>query len=161
MEETDNQSRSPLFVSCREGHLEEGSNRDKVSNCGHTPLHLAAYNRHLEKAKLLIVYGADLNTRNKLNGDLPIDMADNEKIAQAIRDEPRRRMDEAPGKRATEQDRHPNSASSASAQQVDAVQEEQEPISKKSRLDQGEAEEEGNIADEDQDSEPSDGEDDS
>ena len=46
-------------------------------------------------------------------------MADDEKIAQAIREEPRSRMNEAPDKRATEQDRHPNSASSASSQQED------------------------------------------
>ena len=85
-------------------------------------------------------------------------------IKQAIRDEPRRRMDEAPGKRATEQDRHPNGATSASAQQEDDREAEDEQSNKRPRLDEGaevavEAEEETKIAEEDEDSEPSSDED--
>ena len=104
-----------------------------------------------------MVYGADLNAFDK-GGRLPIDVTYNEGIKQAIRDEPRRRMDEAPGKRATEQDRHQNAATSSSAQQED---EEAQPSNKKPRLNEGaEAEEEGEIAEEDEDSEPSSDEDD-
>ena len=70
-------------------------------------------------------YGADLNARNN-GGQLPIDAAHSEEIKQAIRDEPRRRqMDEAPGKRATEQDRHSNASASAGAQQDDEENEEE------------------------------------
>ena len=110
---------------------------------------------------LLMSYGADLNARDNI-GQLPIDYAYSEEIKQAIRDEPRRRIDEAPGKRATEQDRHPNAAtSSASAQQEEEEEErdEDEQSNKRPRLDEGapvaaEAEE-TKIAEEDEDSDPS------
>ena len=107
-----------------------------------------------------MVYGADLNARDDY-GHLPIDVGVSEVIKQAIRDEPRRRMDEAPGKRATEQDRHPNAAAtSASAQQEDK---EAKHSNKRPRLDEGvaaaAAEEETKVAEEDEDSEPSDEED--
>ena len=125
-------------------------NRDKANINGWTPLHLAANSGHLETAKLLMVYGADLNARNN-SGELPIDMTEDEEIKQAIRDEPRRRLDEAPGKRATEQDRHPNAATSASAEQEEG---EDEELSNKKQPAEGEAVE-GGVADEDQDSEPS------
>ena len=90
-----------------------------------------------------MVYGADLNARDN-DGELPIDMGhlNNEEIKQAIRDEPRRRMDEAPGKRATEQDCHPNTVLQENV-------EEQEDY-----------EAEVVVAEEDQDSEPSSVEDD-
>ena len=133
----------------------QGADRDKANNRGETSLHLAARNGHLETAKLLMVYGADLNARSN-GGELPIDVARNEEIKQAIRDEPRRRMDEAPGKRATEQDRHPNAATSASAQQEEDGEEQS---NKKPRLDAGVVavaeEEETKVAEEDEDSEPS------
>ena len=113
---------TPLFVASRNGHLEvvrylleQGANRDKTANNGWTSLHNAAIRGHLDIVKLLMDYGADLNART-IAGHVPIDMAATEEIKQAIRDEPRRRMDEAPGKRATEQDRHPNAAALASAQ---------------------------------------------
>ena len=67
-------------------------------------------------------------------------------------------MDEAPGKRATEQDRHPDAATSASVHQEDD-EEADEPSNKRARLVEGEAKE-GKVAEEDEDSEPSDGEDD-
>ena len=136
--------------------LEQGADRDKAADSGNTPLHLAAYNGRLEIAKLLMVYGADLNARGE-DGQLPIDVAANEEIKQAIRDEPRRRMDEAPGKRATEQDRHLNAATSGSAQRDE---EEDEHINKKARLDEGAETEGGKVAEEDEDSEPSDEEED-
>ena len=104
-----------------------------------------------------------MNARNS-DGELPIDIADDEEIKQAIRDEPRRRMDEAPGKRATEQDRHPNTATSSSAQQQEEEEDEQvEHSHKRPRLDEGAvaavAGEEIKVAEEDEDSEPSDEED--
>ena len=93
------------------------------------------------------------------DGKLPIDVAVNEKIKQAIRNEPRRRMDEAPGKRAIEQDHHLNVATSSSALQ----QEEDEQSNKRPRLDEGAVaggeEEKTKVAEEDEDSEPSDKED--
>ena len=121
-------------------------------------LHSAVIGGHLDVAKLLMVYGADLNAINDI-GQLPIDCAHREEIKQAIRDEPRRRMDDAPGKRATDQDRHPNPAtSSASVQQEEEViDEDEEPNSKKPRLVDTK---EDKVAEEDEDSEPSDEEDD-
>ena len=65
-------------------------------------------------------------------------------------------MDEAPGKRATEQDRQSNAASSASAQQENNDEHEDEHHNKRPRLEEGESK----VAEEDEDSEPSDGEDD-
>ena len=106
---------------------------------------------------LLMSYGADLNARSN-DGDLPIDMGyhNNEEIKQAIRDEPRRRMDHG-HKRATEQDRHPTATTSASAQQRE--EEEEEQSNKRPRLDDEEAvavaEVETKVAEEDEDSEPS------
>ena len=160
---------TPLIYASAAGHvdvarylLEQGANRDKsATSDGYTSLHCAAEQGRLETAKLLMVYGADLNVRNN-RGELPIDMTDDEEIKQAIRDEPRRRMDEAPGKRATEQDRHPNAAASASTQQTvkDKEDDEEENSNKKPRLDGGAEEVEGNVAEEDEDSEPNDEEDD-
>jgi hypothetical protein len=106
---------------------------------------------------LLMSNGANLNARDN-RGLLPIDLAANEEIKQAISDEPRRRMDHG-HKRATEQDRHPNAAATlASAQQE--VQEQQS--NKRPRLDnEGGAvvavaeEEDTKVAEEDEDSEPS------
>ena len=85
---------------------------------------------------LLMSYGADLNAGTTA-GHLPIEMEHRitEEIKQAIRDEPRRRMDEAPGKRATEEDRHPNAATSASEQQEEEeVEEEERQRNKRPRL---------------------------
>ena len=141
--------------------LEQGANRDKTANNGYTSLHWAAAYGHLETAKLLMVYGLDLNARDNA-GALPIECAANEEIRLAIRDEPRRRMDEAPGKRCTEQDRHPNAAASASAQQEEEEEEEEveEQSNKRPRLNEEAVAEEGKVAEEEEDSEPSDEEDD-
>ena len=137
--------------------LEQGADRDKANNRGFTPLHFAAQNGHLETTKLLMFYGTDLNARTK-SGLLPIDVATTEEIRQAIRDEPRRRMDHG-HKRATEQDRHPAAVTSASAQQEEDEEEQVvEQDTKRQRLEEGG--EEGKVAEEDEDSEPSDGEDD-
>ena len=133
--------------------LEQGADRDKAflgSNRKYTPLHIAAYGGHLGIAKLLMLYGADLNAR-ATDGRLPIDMARTEEMKQAIRNEPRRRMDEAPGKRATEQDRHPISTTSATSLQQEE-KEEEESSKKRPRF---EEEAEGKAAEEDEDSEPS------
>ena len=128
MEKPNHNGLSPLHYASARGHLdvaryllEQGANRDKADNNGWTSLHYAAYCDHLEIAKLLMVYGADLNARTS-SGTLPINIGyhNTEEIKQAIRDEPRRRMDHG-HKRATEQDRHPNAAASASAQQEEAA----------------------------------------
>ena len=165
METTGNGGNTPLIFAADHGHLEavrylleQGANRDKAAiEDGHTPLHCAVEGNHLEITKLLMSYGADLNIRNKFMGYMPIDLASDDDIIQAIRDEPRRRMDHG-HKRAVEQDRQPNAAASASAQQEED-EEEVEQSNKKPRLDEGAEPKEGEVADEDQDSEPSDVED--
>ena len=149
---------SPLIRASVNDHLEvvrylleQGANRDRGNNKGWTPLHFAASSGHLETTKLLMEYGSDLNARTADEyNHLPIDLARTEEIEQAIRDEPRRRMDHG-HKRATEQDRDPNAAASASAQQED----EEVPNNKFPCLDEGAV----LVAEDDQDSEPSDDED--
>ena len=108
-EKANNGCMTPLMVASINGRLEvaryllvQGADKNKANIGGLTSLHFAANWSHLEIAKLLMVYGADLNARTN-DGQLPIDTTDNEEIKHAIRDEPRRRLDEAPGKRATEQ----------------------------------------------------------
>ena len=168
MEKADIKNNTPLHYASAHGRLEvtrylleQGADRDKANSDGYTSLHFAARDGYLETARLLMVYGADLYART-IDNDLPIDVTWSEEIKQAIRDEPRRRMDEAPGKRATEQDRHPDAVASASAQQQDDNDRE-EHVNKKPRLDErakavvGKVAEE--VAEEDQDSEPSDDED--
>ena len=158
-----NRGQSPLHIAVKHAEfsrylLEKGADRDKAMNDGTTPLHNAAQYGFLATVMLLMSYGADLNARDII-GRLPIDVACTEEIKQAIRDEPRRRMDEAPGKRATEEDRHPTAATSASAYQegVDENEEEDEQSNKRPRLDEGAAvaEDEAKVAEEDEDSEPS------
>ena len=161
IEKPDSYDWTPLINLSFSGHLEvarylleQGANRDKTIHCGWTSLHLAANYGHLEITKLLMVYGADLNARDN-DGLMPIDMPGaTEEIKQAIRDEPRRRMDHG-HKRATEQDRHPNTATSASTEQ----EEEDEQSNKKPCLGDGEVVVEGKVAEEDEPSEPSDEED--
>ena len=167
LDKANSKGHTPLVAAVRTGQLEatrylleQGADRDKANN-GCTPLHHAAMNGHLEIAMLLMSYGADLNARTN-EGYLSIDCANTE-IRQAIRDEPRRRMDHG-HKRATEQDRHPNAATSASAQQEEGEGEEkeEEQSNKKPRMEEESAvaEEETKVAEEDEDSEPSDDEDD-
>ena len=168
MEKADGSGWTPLMYACYGCHidsarylLEQGANRDKATPYGETILHFAADHEHLELTKLLMVYGADLNARNR-DGHLPIDFANSKKIKKAILDEPRRRMDHG-HKRATEQDRHPNAAVSASAQQEEVGEDNEDAVeqsNKRPRLEERVAMEEGKVADEDQDSEPSDEEDD-
>ena len=93
---------TPLMSAVVSGHLEicrylleQGADRDKADDNGRTSLHFAANNGHLETAMLLMSYGANLNARSNI-GQLPIDNTYTKEIKQAIRDEPRRRMDEAP-----------------------------------------------------------------
>ena len=125
--------------------MEQGADRDKADNNGDTPLHKAAVNGHLGIAMLLMSYGADLNARNN-RGYLPIDRARTEEMEQVIRDEPRRRIDETPGKRAIEQDWHSDAAATVTNQQEGELQSNQPPHHEEG---------EGEVADEDQDSEPS------
>ena len=170
LDKATNYGSTPLIIASIRGHLElvrylleQGADRDKV-NRGFAPLHFAAHHGHLEIAMLLMSYGADLNARDNY-GRLPIDMTPTEEIRQAIRDEPRRRMDHG-HKRATEQDRHPNATTSASVQQEDVEERtEGEQSNKRPRLnDEGAvaavAVEKIKVAEEDEDSEPSDEDDD-
>ena len=159
---------SPLSIASYKGHidvvrylLEQGTDKDNSCNNGWTPLHRAAHEGHLEITMLLMSYGADLNARTN-EGLLPIDEAATEEIKQAIRDEPRRRMDHG-HKRATEQDEYLNVATSALLHQDhDGEEGEKEWNSKGSPLDQGivdEAEEARILAEINEDSEPSSDED--
>ena len=160
MEKTDSYSWTPLLIASRHDNLEvvqhlleQGANVDKANDGGYTPLHWAASRGQLEIAKLLMLYGADLNARSN-SGTLPINLTINEKIKQAIRDEPERRRDQQPRKRCIEEGLHSNATASASAQQED---DEEEQINKQPAEGKTEV---GEVADEDQDSEPSSDEDD-
>ena len=79
IDKADNGGLTPLIHASRSGYgvirkqrflevtrylLEQGANRDKTDNTGKTPLHWAALHGQLEAAKLLMVYGADLNARD-------------------------------------------------------------------------------------------------
>ena len=165
VEKANNGGYTPLLTASAWGHLdvvryllEQGADRDKTYK-GDTSLHCAVRNSRIEVAMLLMSYGADLNARNE-DDQLPIDGARIEEMKQAIRDEPRRRMDHG-HKRATEQDRHPTTAAatSASAQQDDEEEGEGEEgqSNKKPCLGEGAVtEEEAKIlAEIDEDSEPS------
>ena len=109
MEKADRNGDTPLIYASYNGHvdvvrylLDHGADRDKANEFDCTPIHAAAEGGHLETAKLLMVYGADLNAQDYY-GRSPINVALTEEMRQAIRDEPRRRMDHG-HKRATEQD---------------------------------------------------------
>ena len=141
--------------------LEQGADRDKKDVDGNTPLHDAASYGHLEIAMLLMSYGADLNAKNN-DGQLPIDLADDDEMIEAFYDEPRRRMDHG--------HKRSNAAiSSSSSQQYDVnneeggeeeEEEEVEQSNKRTRIDEGViAGEETMVAEEDEGSEPSDAED--
>ena len=160
MEKANFDGQTPLFWASYLGQLEivrylleQGANTNKASNNGWTTLHWAACRGHLEIAKLLMAYGADLNSRDR-DGLLPIDVAghNTEEIRQAIRDEPERRWNQQPRKRCIEQDRQPHAAASAFAQKQEDYDKGEQGDKKQPA--EGEVEE-GKVADEDQDSEPS------
>ena len=155
MEKADSNGCTPLIMASIYGHLDvvryllgQGAHSNNATDAGTTPLHYAAQYGHLEAAQLLMVHGADLNARDN-RGQLPIDMGNfnNEEIRQAIRDEPRRRMDHSQ-KRTIEQDQYPNADAPTSAQ----TENEEKQNNKKPRLGKIEVEE-GEVAEEDQESE--------
>ena len=141
LDKVNNDDWTPLTCAVVRGHLkvvryllEQGADRDKSDNIDMTPLHYAARCSRLEIAMLLMSYGADLNARNT-SSKLPIDVACTKAIKQAIRDEPRRRMDHGI-KRATQQDRHPNAAAASSFTQHDDG-EDGKQSNKRQRLEKG------------------------
>ena len=110
IEKVDNDGWTPLNSGVLAGQLEvvqylleQGADRDKGNVEGGTPLHHAAHMGDLDILLLLMSYGANLNARSS-DGQLPIDLALKEEIKQAIRNEPRRRLDHGL-KRTTEPDR--------------------------------------------------------
>ena len=128
MEVANNGCHTPLITASMNGNLDlvryllqQGADKDKASIGGWTSLHWVADRGRLDIAMLLMSYGADLHVRSHLDL-LPLDVALTEEMKRAIRDEPRRRMDHG-HKRATEQDRHPNAATAASALQEDEEEE--------------------------------------
>ena len=98
---------------------------------------------------LLMSYGA----RNKRD-ELPIDVALAEEIKQDIRDKPRRRMDHG-HKRATEQDRHPNAVAATGIQQEEDEEMEEKVKGEDIRSSKRQRQEEGKVAEEVEESEPS------
>jgi len=155
MEISDLNGRTPLFVACREGHLdtvnhllEQGANRDALDGDGWTPLHAASFRDHLDIAKLLMIYGADVNVEYGI-GITALNLAVSKEMDTAIYDETRRRMDHG-YKRSTEQ---------ITEEEVAKEEEEgEEEINNKRLGESSEEENIGEVADEDQDSEPSDSE---
>ena len=84
-----------------------------------------------------------------ISGRIPLDVASNEEVKQAIRDEPRRRMDHG-YKRATDQGRYSTTDAAAEGEGEEVVQ-----SNKQSHFVNGIVEE-GKVAEEDEDSERSD-----
>ena len=153
----------PLLVAAHRGHLdvvryflEVGANMEKADINGDTSLHWAARNNFLDVAKMLMTYGANLNAKNK-SSKLPIDLAANEAIRMAIRDEPERRRDQQPRKRCIEEDQLIANALASALQEDESVGE----LEKKQPADgEGEESKESKVAEEDQESESSSDEDD-
>ena len=92
--------------------LEHGVDVDKARDDGWTPLHIACHEGHVEVVTCLMNWGASLIVRTHdeddlaaagaaagdgghhgNDGELPIDVTDNEVIKQLIRDEEKRRRD--------------------------------------------------------------------
>ena len=151
VEKHDLNGRTPLFVGCRAGHLdivshllEQGANRDAVDADGWTSLHVASFRDHLDIAKLLMVYGANINLEYGVE-IRALNLAASREMDEAIWDEPRRRMEHG-YKRSTEQ----------------SIDEEVEEVEISNQQPGGKGDEEnvvdGEVADENQDSEPSDSE---
>jgi ankyrin repeat protein len=79
-----------LHEACRNGHLEcvvelvkVGpdliANRNALSVFGSTPLHLAAYHKHLEVCKFLVTQRADFSIKNN-DGKMPLDVAQGKEV---------------------------------------------------------------------------------
>ena len=69
-----NDNRTPLHESSREGHLEvtrllldRGGDPKAKGDTGYTPLHLSSHNGHLEVTRLLLERGADPTIKNRVS----------------------------------------------------------------------------------------------
>ena len=71
--------------------VEQGADLNK-DDSGWTPLHIAAQQGHKEIISCLVNWGASVTARTN-EGQLPIDMTDDEEIKQLIRDEEKRYRD--------------------------------------------------------------------
>ena len=173
IEKADIDGHTSLIIASANGNLEicrylleQGADKDKFNNVGrYTSLHYAAEFNHLEVLKLLMLYEANLDARTE-DDQIAIDMVwengfndeINEEVRQAIRDEPQRRRDNRPRKRCIDEVHQPNAVALSSSEQEED-NEEEEQSDKVPRLDEGEAEDGKKVAEEDEDSEPSDAED--
>jgi ankyrin repeat protein len=72
--------------------LQHGANVNKGDYLGWTALHFASFHCHIELAKMLMAWGANLNANTFISFFLPIDVAKNEETKQAIREESNRRI---------------------------------------------------------------------
>ena len=100
LDKCNDSGKTPLFAAAISGReeiarnlLEQGADMEKADNAGYTPLHKASQWGHIRIAKLLMCHGANLNAATNLLGLLPINLARNEKMSQAIRDEQKRRAE--------------------------------------------------------------------
>ena len=99
LDKADDVGNTPLAIAATRGFhavtrylLEQGADVNKADNSGYSPLHSAVHSGDREMALLLMSYGADLEAKTIID-DLPIDMTDDEKLKQILRDEPKRRKD--------------------------------------------------------------------
>lgn len=82
--------RSLLYISARNGHaniciylINKGLNVNDIQSTGSTPLHGAVYYGQAKVAKILILYGAQTNIKNKY-GHLPKDEAMTKEIKDLL-----------------------------------------------------------------------------
>lgn len=92
--------RSLLYIAARNGHanicvylINKGLDVNDIQSTGSTPLHGAAYYGQTKVAKILIVYGAQTNIKNKY-GHLPKDEAMTKEIKDLLKESEKDPIDE-------------------------------------------------------------------